>query len=273
LLNITPDHLDRYPDFQAYAKSKARIFENQDHENTAVINAADRVVAALAKDIRSRRCAFNAVDPAPCGAVVQDAGIQIKMPEIGTMTIPRDAIPLTGRHNLENTAAAVLAAIAAGGTKEGVLAAISEFTPDPHRIEWVDTIKGVSFFDDSKGTNVDAVARAIESMDGPVILIAGGRDKLGGYDALRKPVKEHVKALITLGEAAPAISRSLQDLVETRQVKSMEEAVRLSARLATPGDCVLLSPACSSFDMYENYAARGIDFQSAVRRLKGRGDA
>jgi UDP-N-acetylmuramoylalanine--D-glutamate ligase len=269
LLNITPDHLDRYPDFEAYAKSKARIFQNQTAVETAVVNAGDPVAWRVTDNIASRRCGFNQADLTRCGARVSGSEIEIMVPEAGNMVIGKDQVPMAGRHNLENTAAAAIAALAAGATRQGVLSALSGFGVDPHRLEYVASIKGVSYYDDSKGTNVDASARAIEAMDSPVILIAGGRDKQGGYAGLRDPVRKYVKALIVMGEAAEAISLALGDLVETRHVRSMSEAVKTASAMAVEGDKVLLSPACSSFDMYDNYAARGRDFQHAVHMLGG----
>ncbi len=268
LLNITPDHLDRYADFDAYAMSKARLFENQLPGDTAVLNASDPMVARVTRGIRSRRCTFNEKAPKQCSAVVSDDGIVIHMPDGTEMAIDKTMVPLMGRHNLENAASAALSALAAGGTKEGVLSGIAGFAADPHRLEFVASVDGVSYYDDSKGTNVEAAARAVEAMDGPVVLIAGGRDKFGGYEALHEPVRKHVKALIVMGEAAPSILQSLGDLVETRHAASMAEAVQIASRMARTGDSVLLSPACSSFDMYENYAARGEDFQRAVGVLE-----
>ncbi len=268
LLNITPDHLDRYADFDAYARSKARLFENQSAADTAVLNAADPVVARVTNGIKSRRCTFNEKAPKECSAVLSETGILIRTPEAGSIIIEKQMVPLAGRHNLENAASAALAALVAGGSAEGITSALAGFSPDPHRLAYVATISGVKYYDDSKGTNVDAAARAVEAMDGPVILIAGGRDKLGGYEALREPVRKHVKALVVIGEAAEALAKGLGDLVESRQAHSMAEAVKTAAGLAGPGDNVLLSPACASFDMYENYAARGEDFQRAVRLLE-----
>ena len=264
LLNITADHMDRYDTFDAYARSKARLFENQLSMDTAVVNAGDATVTRVTKNIKSRRCLFNAKAPADCSAVVSESGVLIHTPWAGRIVINKNMVPLTGRHNLENTAAAALAALAAGGNEAGILSALAGFVPDPHRLAHVATVNGVPYYDDSKGTNVDAVVRAVEALEGPVVLIAGGRDKFGGYEALRDPVKKNVKALIVMGEAAEAIARSLGDLVETWHAGSMAEAVKTAAGIAEPGDKVLLSPACASFDMYENYAARGDDFASAV---------
>lgn len=271
LLNITPDHLDRYVDFDDYALSKAAIFKNQTPADMAVLNAGDPVVSRVTKNLKSRICKFNETKLKKCGGVVSDLEIRIIMPEAGEVVIGKNQVPMAGRHNLENTAAAMIAALAAGATKTGILSALSTFKVDSHRMEYVASIKEVSYYDDSKGTNVDASARAIEAMGTSVILIAGGRDKFGGYGALREPVKKYVKALVVMGEAAEAISREIGDLVETRHAGSMKEAVETAAGMASAGDSVLLSPACSSFDMYEDYAARGRDFQCAVRSLEERG--
>ena len=268
LLNITPDHLDRYPGFDSYARSKARLFMNQGPGDTAVLNAADPVTSRVTAHIKSRRCMFNQDRPGRCGAMISDSGITLHMPGTGGIEVEKARISITGRHNLENAAAAALAALAAGATLEGVLSALAGFVPDPHRLERVATIGQVSFYDDSKATNVDATVRAIEALSPGVVLIAGGKDKLGGYEALREPVARHVKSLVVMGESAEAIHSALCDLVETRHARSMPEAVQMAADMAGEGDKVLLSPACSSFDMYENYAARGEHFQACVRTLE-----
>jgi len=269
LLNITADHLDRYDYFAAYGASKGRLFENMGPEDTAVLNAADPMIMAVTETIDARKCLFDIDGPAPCGGWITPAGVTLRFPGTSEMHIPESAIPLVGRHNRENVAAAGLAALAAGATAKGIVDAVSGFSPDRHRIEYVATKGGVNYYDDSKGTNVDAVVRAIEAVPGPVVLIAGGRDKGGGYDALREPVRRSVKFLVVLGEAAGNIASGLGDLVETRHAGSMADAVRLAAGAAVSGDTVLLSPACSSFDMYESYAHRGDDFQNAVRSLAG----
>lgn len=268
LLNITPDHLDRYADFDAYAASKASVFKNQAAGDTAILNAADPVVSRVTQNIKSRRCPFNEKHLKQCSAVVSDDGIRIAMPEAGEMEIDKGLVNLPGRHNLENTAAAALAALAAGASEKGILSALKTFDADPHRLEYVAAINGVSYYDDSKGTNVAAAARAVQALGAPVILIAGGRDKYGGYEALREPVARYVKALIVMGEAAETIDQAMTGLVETRRAGSMAEAVKIAAGVSQPGDKVLLSPACASFDMYRSYAERGRDFQKAVRSLE-----
>lgn len=270
LLNITDDHLDRYSDFDAYAASKARLFMNQSEDDVAVLNFADAAIEKISLETGSRRCLFNADETVACGAWIEGTDIHIRMPQTGDTGIPCEGISLVGRHNLENISAASLAALAAGGTREGILSALSVFRADPHRIEYVATINGVFYYDDSKATNVDAVVRAIEAVKAPVVLIMGGRDKGGSYIRLQDPIRRCVRKLILLGEASEKIAAALGDVVETIFAGSMTEAVDAAANAASPGDSVLLSPACSSFDMYQSYAARGDDFQHAVNTLTER---
>ncbi|MCF8035590.1 MAG: UDP-N-acetylmuramoyl-L-alanine--D-glutamate ligase [Desulfobacteraceae bacterium] len=270
LLNITADHLDRYPSLYAYGAAKARVFENHTGTDTAVINAADALIMKLARDIRSQKCLFNADVDEGCSAKLDEYGINASPAGSGPVRITYDDIPMVGRHNYENVAAAVLAAMAAGAEPDGVGAGIRGFRPDPHRLEWVAQIRSVNYYDDSKGTNVDAVCRAIEAVRPPVVLILGGRDKGGGYGGLADSIRRHVKAMVLLGEAADAIERELGGMVQTCRADSMAEAVGLAEGLADAGDTVLLSPACSSFDMYESYAGRGRDFQQAVHSLENR---
>lgn len=267
LLNITADHLDRYPDLRSYGASKAKLFAQQGPDDVAVLNAADRLAMELTQNIRSRRCLFNINSPSECGALIDGDAIKFFTPGSRGARIECGNNFLPGRHNLENTAAAVLAAFFAGASPEGMAAGLREFTPDPHRMQWVACINGVDYYDDSKATNVDAVARAVESMQPPVILILGGRDKGGGYAGLTEVIRRHVKAIVLIGEAADTIERELGGIVKTRRAFSMDNAVEQAHELSAEGGTVLLSPACASFDMYENYARRGEDFQRAVHRL------
>jgi UDP-N-acetylmuramoylalanine--D-glutamate ligase len=267
LLNITPDHLDRYSGIRAYGRCKAKLFARQNKYDTAVLNAGDNLVMELTRDIVSRKCFFNSHnDHAGCGAVIYQDSIYLQTPWTDPFSVSVKDIPLAGRHNMENVSAAALAALAAGGSVDGVLKGLKNFRPDPHRIEWVGLFDKVNYYDDSKATNVDAVVRAVEAVGGKIVLIMGGRDKGGGYKGLKDAVKKYVKAIVLLGEASDAIDRDLGALTHTKRAFSMNEAVAIAAGFADPGDSVLLSPACSSFDMYENYARRGDDFQRAVRQ-------
>ncbi len=278
LLNITADHLDRYPDMAAYARSKARIFENQQEGDAAVLNGTDARTAALAEVIPAGvdRMFFRSDGSAA------DAGIRsgaknaasllvIRRPDGEELTFDlsrsgaKNAAPLPpGRHNLENLAAAALAALCMGAVPSGIQAAINEFKAPDHRLTHVATIDGVRFYDDSKATNVDAVARALDAFDAPILLIMGGRTKGGGFRTLADAVRKKVKGLFLMGEAADVLKGDLGDRVPTRMTESMDEAVQEAFRTADPGDVVLLSPACASFDMYASYAQRGEDFRRCV---------
>ncbi|HUV50730.1 MAG TPA: UDP-N-acetylmuramoyl-L-alanine--D-glutamate ligase [Anaerolineae bacterium] len=255
VLNITEDHLDRYSDFAAYAKSKARIFENQKESDVAVFNGLDPLIGSICKNIKSKKLSFY-------NQIADDA-------EINTFfkSLDFSSIKLSGKHNLENAYAASLASLAIGGSLEGIQSALSSFKGLPHRLEYVATINEVGFFNDSKATNVDAVARALETFSKPVILIMGGRDKGGNFRTLRDLVSRHVKRLIVFGEAKEDIASALGDITSTKRASSMEDAVLSAYHAASPGDVVLLSPACASFDMYTSYAKRGEDFCRAVGKI------
>ena len=266
LLNISEDHLDRYPDFAAYARAKARIFENQRHTDTAVLNASDPLISSIAGNILSQKLFFNPAAKTEENAIIENAIID------GRKIIFRDGSQLfcthlTGRHNIENASAAALAAIAAGGTVEGIQSALNDFHGLPHRLEYVATINNIGYFNDSKATNVNATARALETFSDPVILIMGGRDKGGDYYPLNNLVQKHVKELILMGEAKEEIKSTLGHIKPTKIVSTMEDALFQAYNTAAPGDVVLLSPACSSFDMYDSYAERGEVFRKAVSKL------
>jgi len=285
LLNITDDHLDRYPDFDAYAQSKARIFKNQDAGDICILNDEDMVVRSISKNLTARRFVFNCSQsiesrarvpgesrarvPGENRAWVTGQTIWFHTKDAGVCEIDCSEIFLRGHHNLENASAAGLAVLALGGTISGIEGALKQFKGLPHRVEYIDTIDGVKYYDDSKATNVDAVLRALESFFSPVVLIMGGRDKGGSYESLRSQVGQKVKQLILLGEAAEKIKKTIGDLVPTEMVSTMSMAVNMADKSTVHGDAVLLSPACSSFDMYESYAQRGNDFKQAVYQLKG----
>ncbi|MFW6335211.1 MAG: UDP-N-acetylmuramoyl-L-alanine--D-glutamate ligase, partial [Desulfosalsimonas sp.] len=267
LLNITADHLDRYPDLKSYGQSKAKLFARQTEDDVAVLNAEDELIMELTRNIRARSCLFNISSRTECGARIERGDICLFTPGGGRVKIEcGDSFP-PGRHNLENAAAAALAAFSAGADFESIGAGLREFVSDPHRMQRVACINGVDYYDDSKGTNVDAVIRAVEAVQPPVILILGGRDKGGGYKDLTEVIQRRVKAMVLMGEAADSIDRELGGIVETRRAVSMKEAVARAAELASAGGTVLFSPACASFDMYENYARRGEDFQRAVHSV------
>jgi UDP-N-acetylmuramoylalanine--D-glutamate ligase len=267
LLNITDDHLDRYPDFAAYARSKMRLFENQTAQDTAVLNGADPVIRAQAAAIRSRRLFYNTAEAAENCAVVSGTALALRRP--GREAVRLDLAPfrLRGPHNVENACAAALAALEAGASPSGIQQALSAFAPLPHRIESVGVANGVEYVNDSKATNVDAVLRALDCFATPVVLIMGGLDKGGNFQLLETAIRRRAKALVLVGKASDTIRAALGDLVPTVQASDMAAAVGAAAGRAVSGDVVLLSPGCASFDMYPNYQARGEDFRQAVQRL------
>lgn len=268
LLNISADHLDRYPDLAAYAASKARIFANQERTDAAVLNLDDPEVAALKPRLISRIHGYSRQQPCKPGAWIQDGRIRVCLDRGLEAAFPLDAIALTGAHNLENIMAALLLALEAGATIDGCAQVLAKFTGLPHRVQWVARLNGVDFYDDSKGTNVGAVVRALACFDQRVILIAGGRDKGGDYGPLLPEIRRRVKKLILLGEAQEKMAAALGTAAPVALVPDLPTAVEAAFAAAAPGDVVLLSPACSSFDMFRDYAERGRVFQEAVRRLQ-----
>jgi len=280
LLNITADHLDRYPDFKSYARSKGRLFENQRQSDIAVLNGSDPIISSVTKELNARKLLFRHQENSQAkdrenalisrGNPSTPANITIRMKGHQQISFDLSGTNFPGRHNLENAAAASLAAIAVGGTPEGVQSALKNFKGLPHRIEYIETINHVRFFDDSKATNVDAVIRALETFGEPIILIMGGRDKGGDFRKLLEPVRQHIKKLIVMGEARDNIKSVLEDICRegAQTASTMEDAVFSAYRAASPGDIVLLSPGCSSFDMYSSYAERGENFCQAIGNLK-----
>lgn len=269
LLNITEDHMDRYPDFNAYVHSKGRIFENQAEQDIAVLNGADPHTLAAAEGIRSRKWFFNGSDSRQPGAPPAENHLHIRTAGV-RVSLDLSETPLQGDHNRENIAAAAIAALAGGGNPDGIRTALAQFRGLPHRLAYVDTVNGVRYYDDSKGTNVDAVVRALAAFRQPVVLIMGGRGKGGGYGPLQEPVRRRVKKLIAMGETREAIRADLGPVCAggVEVVQSLEDAVRFAASASEPGDVVLLSPSGSSFDMFDSYGHRGECFCRAVRQLK-----
>jgi UDP-N-acetylmuramoylalanine--D-glutamate ligase len=267
LLNITDDHLDRYPDFGAYARSKMRLFENQTAQDTAVLNGADPVIRAQAAAIRSRRLFYNTAEADENCAAVSGTALALRRPGREAVRLNLAPFRLRGPHNIENACAAALAALAAGASPSGIQQALSAFAPLPHRIESVGVVNGVEYVNDSKATNVDAVLRALDCFATPVVLIMGGLDKGGNFQLLETAVRRRAKALVLVGKASDTIRAAIGGLVPTVQAPDMAAAVGAAAGRAVCGDVVLLSPGCASFDMYPNYQARGEDFRQAVQRL------
>ncbi|MBW2323278.1 MAG: UDP-N-acetylmuramoyl-L-alanine--D-glutamate ligase [Deltaproteobacteria bacterium] len=262
-LNLTPDHLDRYDDFNAYAEAKARIFSRQGPDDTAVLNTDDGNVAEI--KTQARRLMFSRKKKIEDGAFIEDGKVFLAQQGRTIGVLALEETRLKGSHNQENIMAALLAAWAAGIDMETAFKAAADFKGLPHRIEFAGEYKHVRYYNDSKATNVGAVIKSLESFEEPVILIAGGRDKDGDFNLLRPAVEGKVKLLILMGEAREKMAKALEGAVETVLVKNMAEAVALAGRKAGPGEAVLLAPACASFDMFKDYTHRGRVFTQLVQ--------
>lgn len=265
LLNITPDHMDRYASFDDYAAAKYRIFRNQESGDTAIVNATDRRESM--RDSRARVWQFSSTKHVEEGAFVD--GDELVMNLGGDeRRIPRTSLKLQGHANAENALAAWLAARAVGVDDMDVQIAFGTFAGLPHRMVLVRELDGVTWINDSKGTNVDATLKSLEGFDGSsVILILGGKDKAGEFERMRDLVAAKARTVLTIGKAADRIGEALQGSSEIVPAENMDKAVRWAREHAKPGDTVLLSPACASFDQYRNFEHRGEHFEELVRSL------
>ena len=266
LLNLTPDHLDRYPDFPGYVDSKAGLFRRQEPGDLRVLNADDPLVAALGPG-PGRAYYFSTRRLLPQGAWLENGSLTVQLAQGPATVFPLEGIRLKGRHNLENVMAALLLALDAGADPDACRRVLASFKGLPHRVELVAEMAGVSFYDDSKGTNVGAVACSLAHFDKPVILIAGGRDKDSDFSLLNGLIRERVKALVLLGETRDLLARAWEGLAPIHLAVDLADAVLKAWELARPGDVVLLSPACASFDMFRDYAHRGRVYQRLVEEL------
>ncbi len=268
ILNVTDDHLDRYRDFEDYLETKFRIAAFQGPEDALVLNADDPALRGRAVGMRCRVLSFS---HSPVQGGVWRRG-DLLLTDLAGTGRPVDLLDLrelklVGVHNAENVMAAAAMALDYGVPAAAVREAARAFESLPHRNELVAEINGVRWYDDSKGTNVGAAVKSLESFPGPLILIAGGREKGGSYAPLADEISRKVKLLVLIGEARKRMRWELGSLAETMEAATLEEAVRLAAGRAVPGDTVLLSPACSSFDMFRDYHHRGQVFRDAVRSL------
>ncbi|NOY05452.1 MAG: UDP-N-acetylmuramoyl-L-alanine--D-glutamate ligase [Chlorobi bacterium] len=270
ITNITPDHLGRYGmDFDRYLASKQRICTNQGREDFVVFNADDEAtLEAVGRCVEPATIGFSSSRVLTEGAFIRGDQLVLKVREREYEIVHRADLHVPGRHNVENVLAAATAAFLAGVPVGDIQQGCAAFRGVPHRMENVRTIDGVDYVNDSKATNVASVVVALESYARPIILIAGGEDKGSSYEPMRPLVKEKVKAMIVLGEAAPRIADAFQDVTRIVRVKDLGEAVRTARSLAVHGDVVLLSPACASFDMFDNFEHRGDVFREEVRALQ-----
>lgn len=268
LLNTAPDHVDYHGSFAAYREAKERIFACQGTSDTAVLNADEESTASLAGRIAARTEFFSSLRTVERGMFIAGENLIRIDPADGREQYPRAMIRLPGRHNIENVMAAIIAARACGCTPEQITDAVERFRGIGHRIEYVDERGGVRYYDDSKGTNVAAVVRALESFSDPVVLLLGGRDKEGDFETLIPLLRQRVKAMVLFGEARGKIDDRIGGVVATALAATLGEAVEAAGKIAAPGEVVLLSPGCASFDEFTGYKERGERFQEMVRRLK-----
>ena len=275
LLNLTPDHLDRHRSFDLYQAAKARVFENQDAADFAVLNADDVNCVAMAARVRSRIYWFSGHNAVENGAYTKEGNIVLQV-AAGSgqkhegkeqFIMPVSEVPLKGRHNLENVLATSCAGFLGGCSPEMIRAAVKEFKAVDHRLQWIATIHGVEYFNDSKATNTDATAKALDSFAGNIHLILGGKDKNSDYSVLQTLIRQKVKWVYTIGAAAEKIVSQIAGAAEIVRSGTLASAVRNAAAAAQVGDIVLLSPACASFDQFENYEHRGRAFVDLVSAL------
>lgn len=272
LLNITPDHLDRYEHrMELYVASKQRVFENQGGGDTLIYNADDPATRAAVegKVPGGVRClAFRRSGQVNAGAFVQDGALTLALEASVGAILPVSEISIRGAHNLENAMAATLAGRALGVSSASIRATLRNFKGVEHRLEFTRELDGVSYVNDSKATNVDAVWYALQSFGSPIVLLLGGRDKGNDYTRLLDLVKKHVRAIVAIGESAEKVRGAFAGVVPLETAGSMDEAVRAARRMAQRGDVVLLSPACASFDWFQNYEHRGRVFKDIVMGLE-----
>lgn len=265
VLNVTPDHLDRHCTFAAYTDAKARIFENQQPTDFAVLNADDRTCVELASRTAAKVFWFSRKKEVSQGSYVREGCIFFRDPHGQHEILPTSEIPLKGAHNVENVLAAVCIGALMGCMPAQIRKAVRGFTAVEHRLEHVATIRGVEYYNDSKATNVDATIKALESFPASIHIILGGKDKGSDYSVLNDLLRQRVKRVYTIGAAAAKIESQIK--AEIVHAETLENAIRKAHAAAQPGDIVLLAPACASFDQFKNYEHRGKVFKEIVRGL------
>lgn len=270
-LNVTPNHLDRYDSFTDYAAAKHRIFMNQAADDVAVLNADDEITASWARGLKAHVVLFSSKSELDEGLFLRGRELVCRSGGKEKVLTTRDEIFLRGLHNVENVLAALAAGLACGADPASMRETIANFKGVEHRIEYVDTINGVAFYNDSKATSVDATVKALEAMaeaDGKTVLILGGRGKNAPYAPLIPLIENSVRGIVVIGEDSENIESQLRGIAEIVRGGTLEDAVERSAALAEKGDVVLLAPACASFDMFGSFEERGRMFKEAVMRLR-----
>ena len=268
LLNISPDHLDRYPSYEAYVQSKLKIFSNQGSGQYAILNDDDKLLSHYEPSGGMQILRFGLKKKKNRQAFIKREKMLTFLPGMEVRTFDLEKFQLRGRHNLENLMAGVLASLALEIETETIQKTINHFKGLSHRLELVRRVRGVTFYNDSKATNVNAALSSIISFDRPIVLIAGGRHKGGDYSPLVKAVKGRVRKAILLGESQNILADSFRGIIPIALAESMTDAVSQAFSAAETDDVVLLAPACSSFDMFSDYEHRGMVFREAVERLR-----
>jgi UDP-N-acetylmuramoylalanine--D-glutamate ligase len=263
-LNVTPDHLDRHHTFESYAAAKARLFETQQAQDFAVLNADDPTCVSYASRTAGTAVWFSLARPVAPGAWLDENRIMFD----GAEFLKASEIPLRGRHNVENAMAASAAAHLAGASLAAIADAVKTFPGVEHRLEFVREIDGVAYYNDSKATNVDATLKAIDAFPGRLWIILGGKDKGSDYTPLREPLRRKAAAALLIGAAAGKIESQIRDAASAIQCGTLDVALDTARRRAQPGDTVLLAPACASFDQFDNYEHRGRVFKQLVQEIE-----
>jgi UDP-N-acetylmuramoylalanine--D-glutamate ligase len=268
VLNVTPDHLDRHRTFQAYVDAKARIFENQQSSDFSVLNEDDETCRTLGARTRAQVFWFSRKKEVKQGAWVHEGQILFRNGGGQREVMLVSEIPLKGAHNVENVLAGVCSGMLMGCDAELIRKSVREFKAVEHRLEYVATVKGVEYYDDSKATNVDATIKALESFPANIHLILGGKDKGSDYTVLNDLLRKRVKRVYTIGAAAEKIESHIKGAAEIVHAETLDNAVRRAAAVAQAGDIVLLAPACASFDQFQSYNHRGRIFKEVVHALE-----
>ncbi|MBI2176830.1 MAG: UDP-N-acetylmuramoyl-L-alanine--D-glutamate ligase, partial [Candidatus Tectomicrobia bacterium] len=268
ITNVTPDHLDRHPDIDSYAEVKARLLANQGPGDAKVLNADDPLTARYLVGGRQAALAFSRSKAPEAGACVEGGWVYLCLGGGRERVCATEELAVRGVHNLENFLAACAAAGFLGAGPDAMARLARRFRGLPHRMEPVAEIGGVKWVNDSKGTNVGATIMSLESVDGPVLLIAGGTDKGSDLSPMLEPLRKRVRVMVLIGEAAGRFDRFFRGKVPVERAVTLQEAIRRCAEAARPGDTVLLSPACASFDQFRDYAHRGEVFRETVRALE-----
>ena len=267
LLNITQDHMDRYDSFSDYVSAKARLFTNQTSQQHAVVNGMDRNIARLIPKIKSRVMTFSSLPDERLGLSLEHNWIVCRGSGQQQQLMNISEIPLKGIHNVENVMAALAVGLIHGIGRKSMIESVKSFGAVEHRLEWSGELEGITFFNDSKATNMDSCIKALEAIDRPILLILGGRNKGGDFSDLKDLVTDKVKHVFAIGESTQDIVESLTSSSSSTICHSMREAVELAFQHGCEGDSVLLAPACASFDMFQNYEHRGRVFKAEVQRL------